>query len=136
MSAADTRRLDGAQRARVFDVGHACVRPRAASGVSHESVQSSTMRATASPKRARMSSRRGAAALIFGGVVQQRGDRLVLAAAVVEHDRRDAHEVAEVGRAGALARLRGVRLMGVAERLVEPVGQRRHAASRTILCQK
>ena len=88
-------------------------------GCAHESVQSSTMRATASPKRVRMSSRRARPPMIFGGVVQQRADRLVLAPAIVEHDRRDAHEVANVGRAGALARLLPMDLVRVADGLVE-----------------
>ena len=35
--------------------------------------------------------------MVFGGVVQERRDRLVFAAAVVQHDRGDAHQMSNIG---------------------------------------
>ena len=60
-----------------------------------------------------------APAVVFGRVVEERRDRLVFAAAVIEYDRHDAHEVADVRCARALARLRAMDLVRVAEGLVE-----------------
>src|SRR5690606_12655850 len=62
----------------------------------------------------------------LGGVVQEGGDRFVLAPAVVEHDRRDAEQVPDVGGAVALPLLTAVELVGVLEGVVEPRGELGH----------
>src|SRR5205807_2550885 len=48
------------------------------------------------------------ASLILGGIVQERGDRLVLVAAVLDHERADAEQVTDIRDAAALADLRAV----------------------------
>jgi hypothetical protein len=45
------------------------------------------------------------AALVLNGIVQQRGDHFVFAAAVLNHDGRDTEQMADVGLASALAAL-------------------------------
>src|SRR3954447_5768609 len=59
--------------------------------------------------------------------MQQADDRLVLVAACLEHERYDTEQVGGVRNESALAELLAVRLEGVAERSVEPLGQ--HACS-------
>jgi hypothetical protein len=59
-------------------------------------------------------------ALILDGVVEQRGNRLVLATAVLQHERRDPQQMGDVGHARALADLVGVRGGRVGHRLLEP----------------
>ena len=67
-------------------------------------------------------------AAVFGGVVQQRGDRLIFIGAVLEGERRHAEDVRDVRNAGPLAPLPAVHLVGVRHRGREPVGRRqRHA---------
>ena len=68
---------------------------------------------------------RCAVVAVLDGVVQQAGDRGVLAAAVLEHDGGDGHEVGEVGDRGALADLGGVDLAGQRECLLETAGEHR-----------
>jgi hypothetical protein len=46
------------------------------------------------------------ASLVLGGVVQERCDRLVLVAAVLDHERADPEQVADVGDAASLSHLR------------------------------
>jgi hypothetical protein len=58
-------------------------------------------------------------ALILRRIVQQRGNGLVLAAAIVEHDGGHTHQVAEVRSARSLARLTVVDLSRVAACAVE-----------------
>ena len=82
--------------------------------MSHESVHASTIRATVVPNLRRMSVEPLAAALVFGGVVQQRRDGFVFVAAGVEDDRGDAEEVGEVRDGGPFARLPLVCLRRVA----------------------
>src|SRR5262245_52755556 len=65
--------------------------------------------------------------MVLGGVVQQRGDRVFLGAAVVEHDRRDAEQVRDVRNASALSVLFRVNLARVAHRLIKSRCQRRHS---------
>src|SRR5262249_33910201 len=65
-------------------------------------------------------------AAVLRRVVQQRRDRLVFAAAVVDDDRRDAHQVADIGRARDLAGVSDVDGVGVNQRLVEASRQWRH----------
>jgi hypothetical protein len=64
-------------------------------------------------------SRRG----VLDRVVQQCRDRLVLAAAVLQHQRADAHQVGEVGHPGALAEVEPVPFERELERVVERGGQ-------------
>ncbi len=61
--------------------------------------------------------------MILGNVVQQRGDRLVFVAAVVENQRRDAQEVRHVWRVTALPGLAAVSLDGVADGYFEPLAE-------------
>ena len=65
-------------------------------------------------------------ALVLRRVVQQRGDGLVLGAAVVEDDGGDREEVGQIGGAGSLAQLFGMRLVGVADGVVEAGGECSH----------
>ncbi len=73
-------------------------------------------------------------AVVFGGIVQQCPDSLVLVAAIVEHDRRDAHEVSQVRDGRPLLRLRPMHLVRVADGLVEPLRQVGHSASLEHYC--
>ena len=77
------------------------------------------MSATLSPKRCADLREHPLAAPVLGRVVEQRGDRLVLAAAVLDHQRADAEEVADIGDAAALAHLGAMGRGGELERLLE-----------------
>ena len=44
--------------------------------------------------------------MVFHGVVRQRGNGLILVAAVLRHQRADAQQVADIGNLGSLAELR------------------------------
>src|SRR6185503_14164030 len=57
--------------------------------------------------------------LILPGVVKQSRDRLVLRAAVLDHERSDGEEMREVGDRAPLARLFGVRPYRVDDRFFE-----------------
>ena len=57
------------------------------------------------------------AARIFGGVVQEGGDHLVLRSAVLADDGRDGQQVGDVGDIGALAGLLPVQTRGVDQRV-------------------
>lgn len=81
------------------------------------------MAATRGPKLAWMSSSLALAALVLDRVVEQRSDRLVLVAAVLDHQGRDPEEVADVWGVGALAGLVAVRLESVGKGLLEPVAE-------------
>ncbi len=72
------------------------------------------MRATRSPNFVRI-------ALVLNGIMQQRGDDFLFAAAVLNHDGRNAEQVADVGLALALAALMEVQLRRVAKRFHETV---------------
>src|SRR5262245_53666527 len=63
------------------------------------------------------------AAVVFSSVVQQGGDGFIFGPAIVEHDRADAHEMAEIWRAGALADVGAMQLVRVGERIVESSGE-------------
>ena len=65
-----------------------------------------------------------AAALVLGGIVQKRGDRLVLGRAGLDHDRGDPEEMSEVWNAGSLAHLPGVKLEREIQRSREALAQR------------
>ena len=71
------------------------------------------------------------AALVLDGVVQQRGDRLVLVAAVLEDERRDAHEVRDIRDLRALSTLAGVQFARERERTVEARAERRCVVERS-----
>ena len=77
-----------------------------------ESVQPSTIAATRSPKRSRISSRVLGAALVLDGVVQQCRDGFVLVSAVLDHDRCDGEQVRDIGDVGAPSPLLAVQLCG------------------------
>jgi hypothetical protein len=65
-----------------------------------------------------------AAAPVLGGVVKERRDRLLLGAAVVDHQRGDAEQVLDVGLIGAGAKLACVHPRCVGGRLVKPIPDR------------
>ena len=90
-------------------------------GVSQESVQSSTIFATASPNRVPDLLQPRPAAVVLRGVVQQRADRFVFAAAIVQDDGGDAHEMADVGGLVAFAHL-------LAMHIVRDTSRRRRTA--------
>lgn len=81
-------------------------------------------RSNASTMRAPRSSRRSGPPLIVDRVVQQRGDRLVLATAVLEHQGHRASKVRTVDHIALRARLRRVRARRIPQRLVEAARQR------------
>ena len=62
---------------------------------------------------------RGVSAGVFGAVVEERGDRLVLTAAVFEHERAHRKQMRDVGDRCCLAHLACVELGTVGERLCE-----------------
>src|SRR4051794_7206284 len=70
------------------------------------------------------------AAAVLDRVVQQRGDRLVLAASHLEHERGHAQKVRDVRDLGALAQLRTVVAAGQMKRTVEAVRQQRQVRER------
>ena len=57
---------------------------------------------------------------VFGAVVEERGDRLVLTAAVLEHERANRKQMRDVGDRRRLPNLARVELGAVGERLREP----------------
>ena len=63
------------------------------------------------------------AALVLGRVVQERGDRLRLAATCLDDQARHRQQMPEVGDVAALAGLVPVQVGGVGQRLVELLGQ-------------
>ena len=71
------------------------------------------------------------AALVLGAVVQQRGDRLVFVAAVLEHETGDREQVRDVGHAAALAGLAARAADGFGDRGDEPIAQDHRGSSLT-----
>ena len=69
-------------------------------------------------------------ALIFDGVVQQRGDGLILVAAVLHHQRGHGQQVRQVRLARKLPPLIGMQRGGVGERFGESGGQGRTSIRR------
>jgi hypothetical protein len=65
--------------------------------------------------------------LVLRTIVQERRDRLVLGAAVLQNQAADREEVGDVRRRGCLARLRSVLVDRELNRIVEPAGQHRSA---------
>ena len=63
------------------------------------------------------------AATVLDRVVEQCGDRLFLATAVLENERRDAEQVRKVRHGGSFTCLCPVQARGEAERIVEPVAE-------------
>ena len=63
-------------------------------------------------------------AAILDDVVQEAGDGLVLAAAVLDDQGGDAQQVGDVGNSGALAQLGGVGDAGVIDGAGEALGER------------
>lgn len=63
-----------------------------------------------------------ALATIFDHVVQEAADRLVLVAAMIEHEPADAEQMGEIGNRGALAHLAGVRGAPIVECIGVPGG--------------
>lgn len=59
--------------------------------------------------------------LVFDCIVEECGDRLVFAAAVLEHERADAEQVSDVRRRGALPQLLRVQASRVVERVEEAI---------------
>jgi hypothetical protein len=64
------------------------------------------------------------AALVFGTVVQERGDRFIFIAAGLHDDARNCKEVRDVWNLCPFARLRGVKGRCIRERIVKPLGHR------------
>ena len=81
--------------------------------------------ATSAPKRRSISASAGGPAAVLDDVVQQRGDRLVLVAVHLEHQRRDREQVRRVRDLRALAQLPVVVAQRDVQRLVEAGGQQR-----------
>jgi hypothetical protein len=57
--------------------------------------------------------------LIFWPIVQERGDRLILIAAMLNDERGHGHQMRNVGDRRALARLLAMQVVGVAKGVVE-----------------
>ncbi len=57
--------------------------------------------------------------LILSGVVQQRGDRLIFVAPILDHERTDAEKVANIGDAAAFPDLGSMDSGGELKRLLE-----------------
>ena len=83
----------------------------------------STIRATSGPNSVAIRSSIGAAAAVLDGVVQQRADRLGLAAAHLEHERGDAEQVGDVRDARALAQLPAMVLGREQQRAIEALAE-------------
>jgi hypothetical protein len=67
----------------------------------------------------------GEAALVLHGIVQQRRDDFILAAAMLNHDSRDAKQMADVGLAFALAALVEMEFCRIAKRFHKTVCEER-----------
>ena len=79
------------------------------------SEQAATIRRTSGPNSLDAVEHR-LAALVFGSIVQQRGDRLVLGAAVIDHERSGAEQMPDVRSVAALPRCLSVHLVSEHQR--------------------
>ncbi len=72
-------------------------------------------------------------ASVFRCVVKQRGDRLVLAAAILDHQRAHAEQMADVRDAAAFAQLGTVCRRRELERVIEALAEYRQTGRRAIV---
>ena len=82
-------------------------------GTLSASVQPRTIAATRSPNRSRMTASVGNRALILDGIVEERGDCLILIAAIFEHERGHAEQMRDIGQIRPLAPLPSVQVSRV-----------------------